>query len=137
MSGDGSLLVNLWTNDSFVKSIKRTKVEERKNVKEELSVTQNKSRLEKKSVEKETVTAHERSGMLEFLDEEERRKVLSVACSLEISENTRLHRALVQYKKQISEYNAELKNVQNQRYIISRKMSLNFSKKYLRKEPNV
>lgn len=54
--------------------------------------------------------------MLEFLDEEERRKVLSVACSLEISENTRLHRALVQYKKQISEYNAELKNVQNQRY---------------------
>lgn len=116
LSGDGSLLVNLWTNDSFVKSIKRTKVEERKNVQEELSVTQNKSRLEKKSVEKETVTAHERSGMLEFLDEEERRKVLSVACSLEISENTRLHRALVQYKKQISEYNAELKNVQNQRY---------------------
>lgn len=55
-------------------------------------------------------------AMLEFLDEEERRKVLSVACSLEISENTRLHRALVQYKKQISEYNAELKNVQNQRY---------------------
>ena len=116
LSGDGSLLVNLWTNDSFVKSIKRTKVEERKNVQEELSVTQNKSRLEKKSVEKETVTAHERSGMLEFLDEEERRKVLSVACSLEISENTRLHRALVQYKKQISEYNVELKNVQNQRY---------------------
>ncbi len=116
LSGDGSLLVNLWTNDSFVKSIKRTKVEERKNVQEELSVTQNKSRLEKKSVEKETVTAHERSGMLEFLDEEERRKVLSVACSLEISENTRLHRVLVQYKKQISEYNAELKNVQNQRY---------------------
>ena len=110
------LYANLWTNDSFVKSIKRTKVEERKNVQEELSVTQNKSRLEKKSVEKETVTAHERSGMLEFLDEEERRKVLSVACSLEISENTRLHRALVQYKKQISEYNAELKNVQNQRY---------------------
>ena len=44
------------------------------------------------------------------------KKVLRVACSLEINENTRLHKALVQYKKQIAEYNAKLKNAQNQTY---------------------
>ena len=69
-----------------------------------------------KNEEKETVVVPEMSGILEFLDEDERQKVLRVACSLEINENTRLHKALVQYKKQIAEYNAKLKNAQNQRY---------------------
>lgn len=116
LAGDGSLLVNLLANDSVVKRIKKTKVEEKKIVQEELAVTHNESGLEKKFEEKETVVIPEMSGILKFLDEDERQRVLSVACSLEISENTRLHKVLVQYKKQISEYNAKLMNAQNQRY---------------------
>ena len=116
LSGEGSILVDLPTNDSVVKRIKKIKVEEKKIVQEDLVVTQNEPEPEKKNEEKETVVVPEMSGILEFLDEDERQKVLRVACSLEISENTRLHKALVQYKKQIVEYNAKLKNAQNQRY---------------------
>ena len=43
-------------------------------------------------------------GMLEFLDETERNKVLEVACNLQINQNTRLHKTLVQYKKDIADY---------------------------------
>lgn len=116
LSGEGSILVDLPTNDSVVKRIKKIKVEEKKIVQEDLVVTQNEPEPEKKNEEKETVVVPEMSGILEFLDEDERQKVLRVACSLEINENTRLHKALVQYKKQIAEYNAKLKNAQNQRY---------------------
>lgn len=116
LSGDGSILVDLITNDSVVKRIKKIKVEEKKIAQGELVLTQNESELEKKSVAKETVAVPEMSGILEFLGEDERQKVLSIACSLEINENTRLHKALVQYKKQISEYNTKLKNTQNQSY---------------------
>lgn len=116
LSGEGSILVDLPTNDSVVKRIKKIKVEEKKIVQEDLVVTQNEPEPEKKNEEKETVVVPEMSGILEFLDEDERQKVLRVACSLEINENTRLHKALVQYKKQIAEYNAKLKNAQNQTY---------------------
>lgn len=114
LPGDGNILVTLLTNDSVVKRIKKVKVKEKQIVQENLVVTQNEP--EQKPEEKETVVVQEMSGILEFLDEDERQKVLRVACSLEISDNARLHKALSQYKKQISEYNAKLKNAQNQRY---------------------
>lgn len=116
LSGDGNILVTLLANDSVVKRIKKVKVEEKKNVQDELPVTESEAESEKKPEEKETVVVQEMSGILEFLDEDERQKVMSVACSLEISENTRLHKSLTQYKKQIFEYNTKLKNAQNQRY---------------------
>lgn len=108
--------MTLLTNDSVVKKIKKVAVEEKKNVQDELPVTETVDESKKNSEEKEAVVGPEMSGILEFLDEDERQKVLRVACSLEISENTRLHKSLTQYKKQISEHNAKLKNAQNQKY---------------------
>lgn len=116
LPGDGNILVPLLTNDSVVKRIKKARVEEKKNIQDELTVTESVDESEKKFEEKETVVDPRMSGILEFLDEDERQKVLRAACSLEINENTRLHRVLTQYKKQISKYNTKLKNAQNQRY---------------------
>mgnify|MGYP001237557405 CR=1 FL=1 len=120
LPGDGNILVPLLTNDSVVKRIKKARVEEKKNIQDELTVTESVDESEKNFEEKETVVDPRMSGILEFLDEDERQKVLRAACSLEINENTRLHRALTQYKKQISEYNTKLKNAQNQRYFNQR-----------------
>lgn len=52
LSGEGSILVDLPTNDSVVKRIKKIKVEEKKIVQEDLVVTQNEPEPEKKNEEK-------------------------------------------------------------------------------------
>jgi hypothetical protein len=116
LSGDGSILVDLTTNDSVVKRIKKRKAEEKTSVKEDFVAPENEAESEKKPKDNEIVVVSETRGILEFLEENEREKVLNVACSLEINENTSLHKALVQYKKRISEYNVKLKNAQSQRY---------------------
>ena len=55
-------------------------------------------------------------GVLDFLEQDERERVLAVAYSLRINENARLHKALVQYKKRIADHDARLKKVQRQAY---------------------
>lgn len=116
LSGDGSILVDLLTNDSVVKRIKKIKNEEKTIVQENFVETQNIQNSERNSQEKKTIVVPKMSGILEHLDEEERQSVLNTAFSLEINKNARLHKALVQYKKQIADYNTKLKNAQNQRY---------------------
>ena len=55
-------------------------------------------------------------GVLDYLEQDEREKVLSTAYTLEVNENARLHKALVQYKKKISDYAVRLKQAQKQTY---------------------
>ena len=52
--------------------------------------------------------------------EAERNKVLEYACNLQISQSTRLHKMLVQYKKDIADYKSKLKEVQSRPYYNSR-----------------
>lgn len=52
-------------------------------------------------------------GILDYLDETERNKVLEYACNLQISQSTRLHKMLVQYKKDIADYKSKLKEAQS------------------------
>lgn len=54
------------------------------------------------------------------MDETERNKVLEYACNLQISQSTRLHKMLVQYKKDIADYKSKLKEVQSRPYYNSR-----------------
>ncbi len=55
-------------------------------------------------------------GILEDLDKIERNKVLECACNLQIKPNARLHKVLVQYKKNMAEYKEKLKKAQSERY---------------------
>jgi hypothetical protein len=95
LSGDGSIVVALTTNDSVVKRIKKKKVEDNTSAKEDFAAPENEAESEKKPEDNEIVVVPEMRGILEFLEEDEREKVLKVACSLEINENTRLHKTLV------------------------------------------
>lgn len=56
------------------------------------------------------------NGILDYLDETERNKVLEYACNLQISQSTRLHKMLVQYKKDIADYMSKLKEAQSRPY---------------------
>ena len=55
-------------------------------------------------------------GILDYLDATERNKVLEYACNLQISQSTRLHKMLVQYKKDIADYKSKLKEAQSRPY---------------------
>jgi len=54
--------------------------------------------------------------MLPFLTDEERKKVVDKAMSLEVSEGGKIHSVLVQYKRSIEKYNKQLKEAQNRTY---------------------
>ena len=107
--------ISLITKDAVVKRIRKAKagivenkqtdiIEDAKVVVEELQ--QNKADNISKWA----------GGMLEFLDETERNKVLEVACNLQINQDTRLHKTLVQYKKDIADYKSKLREAQNRSY---------------------
>jgi len=121
LKGDENLLVELATNDSVIKGIKNIKPKEdhieKKQIEElpeeELpAVEENTNYSESVALEdsaKEKNTIPEICGVLDFLEQDERKRVLSVAYLLEVNKNARLHKALVQYKKRISDYTARLK----------------------------
>ena len=115
LSGHEETEISLITNDATIKRIRKAKagivenkqtdiIEDAKVVVEELQ--QNKADNISKWA----------GGMLEFLDETERNKVLEVACNLQINQNTRLHKTLVQYKKDIADYKSKLREAQNRSY---------------------
>ena len=128
LEGDENLLLELAINNSVIKRIKKVKPEtnhiEKKPIEdlpeEALSAVEEnknyseKAVLEERAEEKNSIS--ETSGVLDFLEQAEREKVLSVAYMLEVNENARLHKALVQYKKIISDYAARLKQAQKQTY---------------------
>ena len=125
LKGDGSLLVELATNNSVIKRIKNIKPEA-DHVEKELvgelpeevssaaEVNMNDGVALEENVKDKVIP--ELTGVLDFLEQDERERVLTAAYSLEINENTRLHKALVQYKRRISDYAAQLKQAQKQPY---------------------
>lgn len=114
LEGDENEMIALVTNDSVVKRIKKAKSEV-------AVVAEPETEGKEVAVEEKTGTTKKEpdlslSGILEFLDAEERNKVISTACSLEIDEDAKLHKVLVQYKKKITAYNDELKKAQSREY---------------------
>ena len=128
LKGDENLLVELAANDSVTKRAKKVKSEANHIEKiptgellEEVSsaVEENGNSNEKVEWENraaETKKNPELYGVLDYLEQDEREKVLSTAYTLEVNENARLHKALVQYKKKIADYAARLKQAQKQTY---------------------
>lgn len=128
LKGDEDLLVELATNNSVTKGAKKVKSDANQIEKiptgellEEVpsAVEENRNCIKKSIRENraaETEKTSELSGVLDFLEQDEREKVLSTAYMLEVNENARLHKALVQYKTKISDYAAQLKQAQKQTY---------------------
>ena len=128
LEGDENLLVELAANNSVTKRVKKVKPETNhiekipteELLEEGLSAVEEDSNCNEKAVWEnramETKKIPELPGVLEFLEQDERERVLSTAYLLEVNENVRLHRALVQYKKKISDYTARLKQAQKQTY---------------------
>lgn len=112
--------ISLITKDAVVKRIRKAKAEVvekvHTDVTEELDVV-----TEEDLPQKKTDNIPEwPDGILDYLDETERNKVLEYACNLQISQSTRLHKMLVQYKKDITDYKSKLKEVQSRPYYNSR-----------------
>lgn len=112
--------ISLITKDAVVKRIRKAKAEVvekvHTDVTEELDVV-----TEEDLPQKKTDNIPEwPDEILDYLDETERNKVLEYACNLQISQSTRLHKMLVQYKKDIADYKSKLKEVQSRPYYNSR-----------------
>ena len=128
LNGDENLLVELATNNSVTKRAKKVKPEANhienlpigELLEEVSSAVEENSNCNEKAVWKnragETKKIPELYGVLDYLEQDEREKVLSTAYTLEVNENARLHKALVQYKKKISDYAVRLKQAQKQTY---------------------
>lgn len=91
--------ISLITKDAVVKRIRKAKAEVvekvHTDVTEELDVV-----TEEDLPQKKTDNIPEwPDGILDYLDETERNKVLEYACNLQISQSTRLHKMLVQYRR--------------------------------------
>lgn len=116
LSGLEGAEIPLITNDATIKRIRKAKTkiveEEQANIIEDLEVVATEE-LQQNKVENISKWS---DGMLEFLDETERNKVLECACNLQIRQNIRLHKVLVQYKKEIADYKSKLKEAQSRQY---------------------
>lgn len=90
--------------DKIISLIKRNEIDR---------VIQKKDRI---SIKKEYSEPKYDNNILSFLHDEKRMDVLKMASSLEINDKSRLHSALIQYKKRITEYNKRLKEAQSKAY---------------------
>ena len=103
LSGFEETEIPLITNDATIKRIRKAKTEKVENVQTDI-IEDVKVVAEELQQNKAENTYKWSDGILEFLDETERNKVLELACNLQINQNTRLHKTLVQYKKDIADY---------------------------------
>ena len=115
LSGHEETEISLITNDATIKRIRKAKAEIVENKQTDI-IEDAKVVVEELQQNKAENISKWSGGMLEFLDETERNKVLEVACNLRINQNTRLHKTLVQYKKDIADYKTRLKEAQNRSY---------------------
>ena len=115
LSGHEETEISLITNDATIKLIRKVKAEIVENKQTDI-IEDAKVVVEELQQNKAENISKWSGGMLEFLDETERNKVLEVACNLRINQNTRLHKTLVQYKKDIADYKTRLKEAQNRSY---------------------
>ena len=102
LSGNEDEIVELLTNDSVVKRLRKT-------------IIANETSAEKENEDnsENTVDTNEdsvsKSQILSFLSNEERKRVIALAYNLKIDTNARLHNVLSLYKKKIADYNEQLK----------------------------
>lgn len=115
LSGHEEMEISLITNDATIKRIRKAKAEIVENKQTDI-IEDAKVVVEELQQNKAENISKWSGGMLEFLDETERNKVLEVACNLQINQNTRLHKTLVQYKKDIADYKSKLREAQNSSY---------------------
>lgn len=115
LSGHEETEISLITNDATIKRIRKAKAEIVENKQTDI-IEDAKVVVEELQQNKADNISKWSGGMLEFLDETERNKVLEVACNLQINQNTRLHKTLVQYKKDIADYKSKLREAQNRSY---------------------
>ena len=114
LSGIEETELLLITNDATIKRIRKvTEIIEnvQAEIKEDVEIVE-----EEQQQNKAENISKWSDGILEFLDETERSKVLELACNLQINQNTRLHKTLVQYKKDIADYKTRLKEAQSRQY---------------------
>lgn len=115
LSGHEETEISLITNDATIKRIRKAKAEIVENKQTDI-IEDAKVVVEELQQNKAESISKWSGGMLEFLDETERNKVLEVACNLQINQNTYLHKTLVQYKKDIADYKSKLREAQNRSY---------------------
>lgn len=115
LSGHEETEISLIMNDATIKRIRKAKAEIVENKQTDI-IEDAKVVVEELQQNKADNISKWSGGMLEFLDETERNKVLEVACNLQINQNTRLHKTLVQYKKDIADYKSKLREAQNRSY---------------------
>ena len=115
LSGHEEMEISLITNDATIKRIRKAKAEIVENKQTDI-IEDAKVVVEELQQNKAESISKWSGGMLEFLDETERNKVLEVACNLQINQNTYLHKTLVQYKKDIADYKSKLREAQNRSY---------------------
>lgn len=116
LPGSGDDEIALETNDAKIKRIKKQKDNA---VKAEEVVAEGQevqASITQKTWEEKKKASDWADGVLEFLEEKERKQVFESACNLQINKNTRLHKALVQYKKDIADYKARLREAQSRSY---------------------
>ena len=88
LSGLEETEIPLITNDATIKRIRKAKTEKVENVQTDI-IEDVKVVAEELQQNKEENTYKWSDGILEFLDETERNKVLEFACNLQINQNTR------------------------------------------------
>lgn len=115
LSGHEETEISLITNDATIKRIRKAKAEIVENKQTDI-IEDAKVVVEELQQNKAENIFKWSDGILEFWDETERNKVLEVACNLQINQNTRLHKTLVQYKKDIADYKSKLREAQNRSY---------------------
>ena len=115
LSGLEETEIPLITNDATIKRIRKAKTEKVENVQTDIieDVIVVAEELQQNKAEN---TYKWSDGILEFLDETERNKVLEFACNLQINQNTHLHKTLVHYKIDIAVYKTRLKEAQSRQY---------------------
>ena len=115
LSGHEETEISLITNDATIKRIRKAKAEIVENKQTDI-IEDAKVVVEELQQNKAENISKWSGGMLEFLDETERNKVLEIACNLQVNQNIRLHKTLVQYKKDIADYKSKLREAQNRLY---------------------
>lgn len=115
LSGHEETEISLITNDATIKRIRKAKAEIVENKQTDI-IEDAKVVVEELQQNKAENISKWSDRILEFLDKTERNKVLEVACNLRINQNTRLHKTLVQYKKDIADYKSKLREAQNRSY---------------------
>lgn len=115
-SGLEDVEISLIAKDSVIKRIRKAKAEVVEKVHadviEKLDAVSDEELVQKKM---ENISEWS-DGILDYLNETERNKILECAFNLQTNQSARLHKVLVQYKNDIADYKSKLKEAQSRSY---------------------